>query len=355
MNGFLISYPISEDELAAIESYVATADVFVTHFSSAPNEVYSIRTYLEQHFLHETGVRLFVDRQIISYLKQLATGRALTAPERKLCSAIMCFAILAKIEIEPNIGIHEYADSNGDAEAWRDLCILRHADNVDFHLYHSIFKGLADSLPITAQFPNSELPPQEHSFTKRLRFFSFSYAFLLQIASLEKAPIPPADKMLRYLDWMYNEYLFGAPAVLFGNIFLSPSRQKRMIKNINSADRLERLAGVRNASWDLTYIQQWLSYLKKQQEAAQIWIACSNDRIVTKIARLSIATDDARDDVIQSRIREMMAECWGATDGGKIYGHYRRLASQVESPNRPNRDLTESGLAALRLRLEGQI
>src|SRR4051812_9823615 len=95
----ILKLPITLDEAAGIERFLASSKVFVAHFSEDPAVVYSISRYLEQEAFHETTTRMLIDRQVVSFIKQIATRAAISDKDRKLTAAIMCFAHLARFEI----------------------------------------------------------------------------------------------------------------------------------------------------------------------------------------------------------------------------------------------------------------
>jgi hypothetical protein len=191
----IFDQPLAAPAIAAIERYLISAGAILADFSKLPRTVCSVLTYLQQEVLHDTTTRILFDRQMFSYLKQIALGRSIANQDLKLASAIMCFASLCHFEIEPNIAIYEYADTNGNEEAWRDVCIFRHANKLGLSVWHSLFLGITKQLAKIEQFnEHTPLPPRRIDFQQKLRLFNFCLAFVLKLVVLERSAGSPVQR-----------------------------------------------------------------------------------------------------------------------------------------------------------------
>jgi hypothetical protein len=356
MEVFTFHSPIPGPQVSDIERFLASRSIMIAPFSQDAKVVCSTSTYLKEWAMHNTTTRMLIDRQILSYIKQVATGGPISDSDRELVSAIMCFARLGEIQIEPNMALYEYADRTSTADAGRDLNIFRYADNLDFSLWHSLFLQTISALPADQRFSaQAHKQSQGVNFQQELRLFNFCHPFVLRLALLERAGGSPVKKMIQYLDWMHDEYFFGAPGALFGNLFLSPSRERQMIKNVGSSDRSKRLSGIRNACWDITFVQQWLNYVKKQADTPYLWIACSNDRALVKACeRIFVSTVSIKN--ANARFSKILKDDWGTESGSKIFEHYCRLQRKREIAHRPaDQGLPPEYWKAARSALEAQI
>jgi len=248
------------------------------------------------------------------------------------------------------MAVYEYADANNSDHAWQDVSILRYADNLDCSIWHSLFLGTSSAIPSpwrsSAQI---QQPPHGVNFQQRPRPFDFCLPFVLKLALLERTGKKPIQKMIEYLDWMHEEYFFGVSGVLFGNLFLSPSRESKMIKNVGAVDRSKRLSGIRNACWDITLVQQWLEYVKKQSAANRLWLLCSADRALVRTAERIFESQAAS-------LKKSFEDDWGFASGSTLFKHYLCLQSTLEIARRPaNQNLPPAHWEHLRNTLEAQI
>jgi hypothetical protein len=162
--------------------------------------------------------------------------------------------------------------------------------------------------------------------------------------------------MIQYLDWVHDEYFFGTPGILFGNLFLSPSRERKMIKNVGSSDRSKRLSGIRNACWDITFVQQWHEYVKKQPSTPYLWIACSNDRALVRTAGRMFTPTVGTVEGVNAGLKKIFEDDWGSRSGSKIFEHFCHLHRTREVARRPaNRNLPSEHWEAFRKGLEAQV
>ena len=93
-----------------------------------------------------------------------------------------------------------------------------------------------------------------------------------------------------------------------------------MIKNIRSNDREKALAGVKNVTWDLTLLTQWSRDVKKQAQTNTLWLLCSRDKLVTKIAPMLMGPKN--DLKIASIVENLFRAYWGDKMGEEIYQLY---------------------------------
>jgi hypothetical protein len=92
-----------------------------------------------------------------------------------------------------------------------------------------------------------------------------------------------------------------------------------MIKHLRSSDLEKRKKGIRNATWDLTYIYSWAKNERERDERS-LWLAASDDQALKKIARAIFTSEDADRDTKLSAHFE--AE-FGSSDGNFIFETYR--------------------------------
>ena len=131
-----------------------------------------------------------------------------------------------------------------------------------------------------------------------------------KIAELDQRLIAEVEKMISLLDWMANQFMFGAPALLFANRYFSPNRFRRMIKGLRKKD-------VQNAAWDLTLLQNWRRAALKGIKGTNPAILMTGDKAVRDVAGRMTAESE-------TEFRRHLLEPWGNTrDGLRILNHYR--------------------------------
>jgi hypothetical protein len=116
--------------------------------------------------------------------------------------------------------------------------------------------------------------------------------------------------MILLVEWMVDEFMFGAPALLFANRYFSPNRFRRMIKGLRKKD-------VQNAAWDLTLLQNWRRAALKGIKGTNPAILMTGDKAVRDVARRMTAESD-------EEFRWHLLEPWGnsSRDGLRVFNHY---------------------------------
>jgi hypothetical protein len=82
-----------------------------------------------------------------------------------------------------------------------------------------------------------------------LRWAAAVLAFC-QIAQIDRQPIPTMEKMIQFVDWMHQDFLYSSPALHCANRFFSPNRFARMLKGKTKRD-------TKNAAHDMAMVQVW--------------------------------------------------------------------------------------------------
>lgn len=330
--------PISPTDLYNAADYLQRKSLLCGFFDYSQKDTYNPGTYIVQRTAHGTTTCILIDRNVFSLIKDFALGRRLEADKGKLVGAFMTFAIVCDIQIEPSIALYEYAEHNGSDAARRDLKVFRHADNIDVQTYVRLLRGEICRLPEKEEYQYSELPPPcLEDYTRPLRNWQFNYPLILKIAELQLTPLAPIKRMHRFLSWMWQDFLFSGPATIFGSIFLNPARggHKRMIKGLTSLDPGVRMAGIRNACWDLCLVQEWLRHLGEQATDNRLWLLASADRALMDMAKRIGISQSAVVKLGQEELsKRPFIEVWGEEAGCELYTYYRTLLTSQDSKTR---------------------
>lgn len=199
----------------------------------------------------------------------------------------MAFASCANAQIEPNLALYE-GSASGAKKPWkRDLQIFHRADNIHPANWAALALGHAEQFD--RRIPGKRLESdaaKRFNPSGKLRFYGFVYPIALKMATICISGGRPDKKMVELLDWMYYRWQLSAPATLLATRALSQDPPRNIFKNIGSKDRETALAGVQNAAWDLVYVTAWFDRIKSQDQASQLTVLCSRDRVLLKVAEL---------------------------------------------------------------------
>ncbi len=303
----ILDYP--PDDIFGIQKLVKGRETFVALMFG---DLYEVMRYHDpRHGLKFLG---YLDRNLYSRISALASGRSFHESELddlRWAAAVLAFCQIAEITFDYASSIYELASAKGGAAADEEISRFRIADNSDPRIFIDFALGRI------ARIPESRLAdvPSEHKvdpaeFEKRTNDFRINYIHALKIAELGQRPIAPVDKMISLVDWMVNEFMFGAPALLFANRYFSPNRFRRMIKGLRKKD-------VQNAAWDLTLLQNWRRAALKGIKGTNSAILMTGDKAVRDVARRMTAESD-------EEFRRHLLEPWGnsSRDGSRVFNHY---------------------------------
>ena len=151
-----------------------------------------------------------------------------------------------------------------------------------------------------------------------LRIFHANFIVMKKAISLKKRGLSGHLIILELLEWFHYEYIFIGSTFFFLNFYLCPHKPglSRMVKSFD-------LYGLRNASWDLTFLQEYRLKIEKEMNMkdAERWLVYSDDKAIKKIIPLLSSYPSESHSEFYNRIRETLIQSWGKKTGigKKIY------------------------------------
>jgi hypothetical protein len=316
-------------------------------------DCYDVLTFRRQKTHHKTETFALFDRNILgdvlSLVAPAAGGQEIGCSERgRIGAAVMCFLQSCNATIEPSISLYE-----NPARALEELSLFRRADNVKASIYAQVALGALGALPCR------DLPPPPTNLPKADFFRPITYRKKLRIAALKIADLDlsggsPVEKMEAYLQWTFSNYISIPPAILLAATHFTPRRTRPLLRNLRAADRNKALEGINNAVWDLQVLLHWMKSTKQQAEQKRLWILCSRDLALKRIAR-ALHCDDS-ELAAQVQRKAFYEDHWGAKEGIRLADISTSLENDLSNPvRRVNGSLPANYLEDLEHDLEAKV
>jgi hypothetical protein len=331
----IFNLPIVPDDLLKIERIISNAGWLFTSFNSLKEQQFELATYFHND---DMDFKVLLDRNFNSELINIFDSvifdpKYILNKNQKIVAAHQAFFQLADIISEPSLSYYEYADTTVHNKVLSELNRFRIADNLPAKNWIDLALGRNTSILDKNLKPINETQFPEEEANKKLKHFEANFIILKKAVSLKKKEQSNEKVMIELMDWLHREYLFTGPSILFINYFLCPNKPglNKMIKDYE-------LRGLRNATWDLTFLQGYLEKLKN--EIKQInndrWLACSNDNAIKKIIPLMFANSDETLEDYQKRVKNSFIIAWGKNTGigKKIYEQKCQYELESDSGDR---------------------
>lgn len=280
----LIFFNYSFEDLSKISDLVKTNDSFV---SLLTGDIYDLRNYLVEEKIKK--ITAVLDRNVYTRITGLVKQVKIpphAVKDYRWAAAVMAFCQIAEIIFQYGSSLQEYAFKNGGEAVLPEIEYFYRADNTDPKAFISYATGKTDYLDITS---SSNISPYKHKVTpsrweEQIYDFRLNYILMLKVAILERDEGVNYKSMIKYIDWMEREFIFGGPAFHFANLLFSPARIKRMLKYRTKDD-------IRNIAWDLALIQHWKRDALKGLETNEPVLLITRDKVVKYISKRLTAED----------------------------------------------------------------
>ena len=297
--------PFDAPTLHEIEDIVRQAAPIVS--PSSRFDQYSFLEYAKERDIHNSQFHALFDLNVTLNVQRLA--RLKNADQSmKETAALLSLLIITDTLFEISFGMIEYAQINSESSACEVINLFHVADNVAPNLYADI------ALNRKSRLLESDLPEIEDShasFSPVLHYnWHMHYMGLLGLVVLSKGPGRPVDKVCKYLEWMWSDFAFSAPCILFSLIYLSSKTFKGMFKDIGSGKPDLVLNGIRNAAWDLATAHYWSSRVTEAVGSGSIWIFCTFDKALREIATNLLTDCDEQYDL--EHISSFVSSYWSS-------------------------------------------
>ncbi|OUR59857.1 hypothetical protein A9Q74_15895 [Colwellia sp. 39_35_sub15_T18] len=274
--------------------------------------------------------KCLLDRNVVSYLISLVNGLDLSSVKEAGCyrevAGLQAFLSAANIESEACMAYHEYIDVNGIDKADNELASFRTADNLNANIYLDIALGKLNVISSSdlSVFEKGELLGAQ--LPERLALFEKNIVIVKKALTLKEQGLTNYQTMLELVDWLYSDYFFSAPAFHFLSLYFSTEKVSGMIKS-------KSLKEVRNATWDITYLQQ---LAKVCQHDDEIWLFSTFDKAIKKTADLLFVRYDELEDDYFNRLEQSYSTMWGKKNGygRKLLSKLAQFAERGDNPDR---------------------
>ncbi len=270
----------------------------------------------------------------------LPTGRDLS--DYQWAAAVLAFCQIANITFDYGSSLQEYASTQGGASAVSEIKAFHLADHADPKVFIDFALGRINAID-PVQFSNIK-PMIEVPSTNQLETlpddFAKNYVFTLKIELLSRENMEPHERMLKFLDWMHSDFMFGAPALQFANVYFSPTRQGGMIKK----------GKIKNAAWDLSLVQNWRRIAIEGAKEDRPVLLISRDKAL-KTTALRLVAENAEE------LQKHIVDAWPhrLAYGRLIYDRYCELWANVEANPSARVRPTKSQIEAMTKAMESQL
>ncbi len=324
-------------DIDRVTSILRTADVICVPAGVGVDrfDPYRLSDYRAQAELHGCRIVFLFDLNVLRRIDSLhpAAGVQPLGEQERLAAALMAFAVYANVLLEPGLALMEWFSPAEREKAAAYLRRFRELDNTNPEVFATLALGWADhvlphDVPVLPPVALSEMP-------ERPTGWHFDYTALLKVAILtlqaERANGSRARAMEDFLVWCWRDFLFSAPAIHFGGLYLSQQRRKRMFKGLRSRDPQKALAGIANAAWDLAYLREWGRCALNQRVSNRFHLLCSLDRALRDIASDFLFVGEDLPLEIHERYWKRL---WGHSEGRRLLGVFRALAQRLDDSSR---------------------
>lgn len=271
-------------EFCAIAVKLEASGAFVPGYIPAPSGFLAFDTIAYTTFVEKVETILVPDRNVVSRMAAIARNGMPASPDATFQLAAETMALCQSVDfmIEPGIAFHELAHRCGNEDALEELSWFRVADQNQHRAWIDIAMGRTSLLPASAReaqpFANLAAP---------LNRWIRNYVVALKVGMLELSPLARKEKVTALIEWMVSDFIVAGPGTLFATMYLSPRATKaRMMKQLKSKDRDKALLGIRNASWDITYLSEFVRMVKSSDYEKRRFILVTGDRKMAELAKL---------------------------------------------------------------------
>lgn len=330
-------FPLTQEDDDAIKQMLRERGVFAPSFIPQDDDVYDPLMYRRQSLNHHTRTILLADRNVVTRWLHLLNG-ANASSQHRLAAAILAFAQSSNMLVEPNLALYEAAVASGTLAANEKLCRFRIADNIHPQHWAGVAVGRVQTLSLSqADLPTLPSNPEPIDFSIRLRRWSRNYIILLKVAELELRGLDRSTQISELISWMYQDFIIGGPALIFAIYYLAPNSARRgLLKNLRSDEREKALRGIRNASWDLTLLSEWILRIDRQKAENTLTVLCSLDRKLIQLANMlapQSLDEYSPDSFLRSSLLKIL-EPWGLRQSAELSELIEGFLTSTENPDR---------------------
>lgn len=327
----LLKFPAdySLADLYALSEHLTGTEVCVPGYVPPPVGLFHPDGFFYDQHIEQSKTILVPDRNVVSRMAQLARGRRVEMHQQvRTAAGLLAFAQCLDIEIDPSVAFHELAHTAGNEAAWDELGWFRSADNARVHDVMDVALGRTDQ--VRAPGPPHDAP--RHDLARPLKRWNRNYIIALKVMELEGQDLRPIERVLRLLDWMRDDFMFGGPAAMLASVYFAPNSppKRRVFKDKNSSDREAAIAGARNAAWDLTHLSEFVRKVNEARpDGRPRYLFASFDRHLRLMAKLLF--DCATEISAADALPKALSSWWSETDARRIAatiaGHLDRINS----------------------------
>ena len=290
-------------------------------------DIYDFHSYLlPTSPLHNT--RAILDRNFYTRITNLIEGKEVPQNEiddYRWAAAVMAFCQISEITFDYASSLQELASIHGGGDAVQEFEAFHYADNSD----PQQFLDFALSRITQIKKPTDKIEPPRSTpasslFEQRIYEFRINYILSLKISILEAEFGSGVSPMLRFIEWMDEEFMMGASALHFANLLFSPSRSKKMLKE-------KRLKDIKNTAWDFALLQSWSSDAITFEDTKEHVYLITRDKVVKYIANRLVAAD-------HNEFKSFITEAWknNMKGGLQVFERFMELQKKV-AKTMPNR------------------
>jgi hypothetical protein len=319
--------PVPPDDLAMIQNMVREAGIVMAFDSRL--DAADATLYRHQSAEWTTKCRALVDLNIFKDILSVARlGDKRDTEARRLGAALLAFCQCAGIEIEPSMALHE------SPENWKEEFLLfRRIDNAETTDLVKVALGEIEQIPAQQLplVPCKELPSL---MPNRLRGHTPLQTALLKLALIGRTGGGISRKFQEFMDWSFHHFLFSREAVHLALFHLTGNSPNPILKKTNAQSAHDRMRALDNAVWDLLLVRNWLEKVRDQSTLNQLWVLCTRDRGIQRLAR-EMMLANAGEDEIARYLGELFERACGSPEGAKLHQIYQDFMSKLDDPNRP--------------------
>ena len=312
--------------------------------SIIPENLFNMALYLHA-FESKENVCILIDRNLVSRVIKLIDGEVIN-PELseskiwRLAAAVMVFALCGNIMIEPNISLYEFCSKFSNDDALKNLRSFRIADNIHPQIYADIALGRSFHIPkklikeVDKKIGIVDISID--NFSKELDIYNRQYLYVLKMVIIKRdSKLSETEKFITFMDWMLSEAAYNAIIINYAILFFSSRKSIRIVKNINSANPDKFRDGIKNLTWDITYLD--LFKKKFKNENSSVWILSSNDKLLMTTSRMLFVADDGVFSI--AKFNELLSANYCKDDASKLFNIFEEHKKIINNCSNRNEHL----------------